>query len=261
MKGFLYALLVLIIYIIVSTIPYFVSDYILADESLRKWYYLFSPLLYFVFFVLARFIFFKDKFKIPRKVKSKISIIPLLIILALLIRFWTNGIQYIVEFHKIEHIQPLDFTGVPIPYFFAHGITTIILIPIIEELVFRGIILEDLLERNYNTILAIFLSSFFFAIIHFKPLDLLNSLPNVLGAFLFGLIAGWLYQRTRNLYYVILLHWIANLYSFLFSDIYFAEYWNFIIDLNAVLYLSLIVISLILSYFVLNRVFKIFQNN
>lgn len=256
MKGLLYAILVLIIYTVISTIPYFLSDFILADESLREWYFLFSPILYFFFFLLARFIFFRNKFRGFNYVKNKLANIPLLIILAIVLRFWTDGISYLMKFIKLQHIDPLDFTGVPVSYFIAYGIKTILLIPIIEELVFRGIILEDLLKRNYNKILAIIFSSILFAVIHIKPLALVNSLPNVLGAFCFGVIAGLLYHRTRNLYFVILLHWIANLYAFLFSKIYFAEYWNAIINLGSIFYLILIVVSLVLTYLILGWFFR-----
>lgn len=256
MKGFLFALLVLFIYIVLSTVPFFLSDFILADERLRDWYYLFKPLVYLTFFVLVRFILFQSKFTGMGTFRKNAKIIPLLVILSILIRFWTDGIHYLAKFIKIQHIDPFDFTGIPISYFYFHGLTTIILIPIIEELVFRGIILEDLLKRNYDRILAIVLSSTLFAIIHIQPLEIVNSLPNVLGAFCFGCVAGLIYQRTRNLYFVIFLHWIANLYGFLFSDIYFAEYWNTIINLGSIFYLILIIVSLVLTYLILGWFFR-----
>ncbi|MFN2424626.1 MAG: lysostaphin resistance A-like protein [Cryomorphaceae bacterium] len=205
------------------------------------------------------------RFKASIDWKTQRGIIPFLIILALLVRFWTDSIHYFTEFTEVDYLDPLDFSGVPIPYFVTHGINVIILIPVIEELVFRGIMLDNLLKRNYNAILAIVISSFFFALIHIKPLDVLNSIPSASGAFLFGIVAGLIYQKTRNLHLVILMHCTANLYSFIFSDIYFSEYWNLIIRFNLWLYLILVLATIVLSILmikiVLSTYLKGLKNN
>lgn len=50
---------------------------------------------------------------------------------------------------------------------------------------------------------AILLSSFLFAILHFYP-------SMIVGAFLGGIIYGWIYYRTRNIWICFLMHFANN---------------------------------------------------
>jgi len=78
----------------------------------------------------------------------------------------------------------------------------VIIAPITEELLFRGIILRGLLGR-YRPAVAVALSAFLFAVIHANPWQLLS-------AFFLGLVFGWFYLRTGSLLLCILAHAIAN---------------------------------------------------
>ena len=75
--------------------------------------------------------------------------------------------------------------------------------PIFEELFFRGVILGGLLKR-YSPIIAIGISSVLFAVLH----------PTLTGSFVFGLFTGWIYYRTRNLSYCVIMHSFINLLAF-----------------------------------------------
>ena len=78
----------------------------------------------------------------------------------------------------------------------------IVIAPLLEELLFRGILLNGLL-RAYAPWVAIAQSALLFGLIHFNP-------PQCLSAGLLGLLLGWLYYRTRSLGLCIALHVLNN---------------------------------------------------
>jgi membrane protease YdiL (CAAX protease family) len=92
-------------------------------------------------------------------------------------------------------------------YKVAGFITVCILAPIIEEILFRGILLRGLLQNGTSPILAIFLSSFLFGLAHLNPWQFL-------GAGLLGAIFGFVYYRTKSLWLPIFLHALNNTISF-----------------------------------------------
>lgn len=93
-------------------------------------------------------------------------------------------------------------------YKLAGFITVCILAPILEEVLFRGILLRGLLQNGTSSILAIFLSSFLFGIAHLNPWQFL-------GAGLLGAIFGFVYYRTQSLWLAIFLHALNNSISFI----------------------------------------------
>lgn len=78
----------------------------------------------------------------------------------------------------------------------------VIMAPVIEELIFRGIIMHGLM-RNYSKFTAVFVSALLFALFHLNPWQL----P---ATFILGLLLGILMVRTRNIYLCILGHAINN---------------------------------------------------
>ncbi len=97
----------------------------------------------------------------------------------------------------------LETVKQPMPYFFM----IVIAAPILEELFFRGIILDGFL-KNYEPKYAILASAFLFAVIH-------GNLPQGIGAFLSGLLIGWAYWKTGSVLSGIIIHLINNLISFI----------------------------------------------
>ena len=101
-----------------------------------------------------------------------------------------------------------------VPAFF----TAVIFAPILEELIFRGIVLEGFL-KNYSPVKAIVLTNVLFGLAHMNPWQFV-------GAFLMGILISWVYFKTRNLFLPVLMHFLNNLLSFLFlyfSDVSFSE--------------------------------------
>ena len=95
-------------------------------------------------------------------------------------------------------------------------VTTLILlavaVPIIEELLFRGLILDSLSE-SYGSWASIFVSSVLFAILHIHPLSILN-------AFWGGMIYGYVRMRTNSLWPSIFLHSMWNGHIVLLQFLY-----------------------------------------
>lgn len=84
---------------------------------------------------------------------------------------------------------------------------TVIIAPVCEELIYRGIILSNLMSK-YSVLKSIIISASAFAIFH---LDLRQGAY----AFIFSIISGFLYTKTQNVKSCILLHSIINLINFL----------------------------------------------
>ena len=77
-----------------------------------------------------------------------------------------------------------------------------VLAPMLEEMLFRGIILRSFL-RQYSTRRAIVFSALLFGLAHL-------NIYQFASASLIGLLFGWLYARTRSLLPCILLHATYN---------------------------------------------------
>lgn len=75
--------------------------------------------------------------------------------------------------------------------------------PIVEELIFRGLILKGF-RRNYNPLKAVFMSALLFALFHLNPWQF----P---ATFVLGLLLGWIMIRTNNILLAIIGHSINNL--------------------------------------------------
>lgn len=87
--------------------------------------------------------------------------------------------------------------------FFAN-LTIIAILPAIgEELVFRGVLQNQLMRRIASPWAAILLSAAIFSLAHFQ-------LEGFLPRMLLGVLLGWLYWRTGNLWVSVLAHFFNN---------------------------------------------------
>jgi membrane protease YdiL (CAAX protease family) len=82
-------------------------------------------------------------------------------------------------------------------------ISIVILAPLVEELVFRYAAI-NILNRKFNKIGCILISSVFFSIMHF-------DFPFVFGYFLIGLVLAAIYVRTNRLLVSFVIHATMNL--------------------------------------------------
>ena len=116
----------------------------------------------------------------------------------------TTGIDWLEDFYN-EITKAFEMM---LDYKIAGFITVCILAPIIEEILFRGILLRGLLQNGISPILAIFLSSFLFGLAHLNPWQFL-------GAGLLGAVFGYVYYRTKALWICIFSHALNNSISFI----------------------------------------------
>jgi membrane protease YdiL (CAAX protease family) len=116
-------------------------------------------------------------------------------------------------------------------------LSVVVLAPILEELFFRGVVLEGFL-KNYSPWKSIVWSAVIFGMAHLNPWQ-------AIGGIFIGILLGWAYVKTNSLLPGILIHFVNNLIAFslmVFSEsdsFYFSE-----IIINPLSYVFLIIISL-----------------
>jgi len=111
--------------------------------------------------------------------------------------------------------------------------------PVIEEFVFRGIIMGGLL-KSYSNKIALLLSALIFAIVH------LNLVQGMV-AFLLGLLLGYIYIKTHLIYLCMLTHIINN--TFFFSLFLFYPLWVEIFNRNILKSILITVVGLLILTF------------
>lgn len=116
----------------------------------------------------------------------------------------TKGIPILEELYK----STIEAFEVMMDYKVAGFITVCILAPVLEEILFRGILLRGLLQKGINPAVAIILSSVLFGLAHMNPWQFL-------GAGILGSIFAFIYYRTKSLWMCIFLHSLNNTISFI----------------------------------------------
>lgn len=103
-------------------------------------------------------------------------------------------------------IEPLMGILPAVPDVYGRGVwaivTLVVMAPVFEELIFRGVLLEST-RAKHGAITAWIVSSVAFAIVHLHP-------TVALGALIPGLLLGFLYMRTDSIWSVMILHAINN---------------------------------------------------
>lgn len=99
----------------------------------------------------------------------------------------------------LELFQDLFF---PEGKWFSRVLLLVIVAPVTEELLFRGVILRGLLGR-FRPATAVFLTAVLFGILHLNPWQFVS-------ATLLGIAFGWFYLRTGSVGLCVIAHGIAN---------------------------------------------------
>lgn len=90
--------------------------------------------------------------------------------------------------------------------------TTVILAPILEEVLFRGLLLGAINEKH-GAFRAVFVSAAIFGVIHIIPQQIVN-------AFVIGIILGYIYVRTKSLVAVIFIHALNNGLAYVLREVF-----------------------------------------
>jgi len=194
----------------------------LAESTIAPW----SPaiLLYAILCILipvisgsCRFGSFKEAFRAHWRL--------LLLCLALLTAWVRVFSSPLFPLHKILPVfvnaSALKMHVGALPAKIGFGLFLIIWAPVGEEFFYRGYLQGKLREKT-SFIKAALIASFFFAIRH--ALHLFFFYPDipwgaafvwVVLAFGWGMIFGWLYERSSSLYLPVAAHFLANCISFI----------------------------------------------
>ena len=90
------------------------------------------------------------------------------------------------------------------PLVFQKFITTLTIVPIYEELIFRRIIYDDT-KKLFNAKIAALVSSILFGLIHLH-----GGYMKIIATMAGGLLSAYCYEKTKSLYACILLHSLNN---------------------------------------------------
>ena len=90
------------------------------------------------------------------------------------------------------------------PLIIYEFITSLIIAPIYEELIFRGLIYDDT-KKLFNVKIAALVSSILFGLMHFN-----GGYSQVIKTAIGGLLSAYCYEKTKSLYACILLHSLNN---------------------------------------------------
>ncbi len=126
---------------------------------------------------------------------------PILLLIPALTLLLQEIMHFLIRLFPLSRADQQAFEGTfngNVPAMFA----VCILAPVLEEMLFRGIILRAFLLQ-YSPVKAIILSALLFGLAH------LNIYQFVVAS-LIGLLAGWLYERTHSLIPCIALHTFYN---------------------------------------------------
>ena len=215
---FISSVLLCILQFILMVILNIVSSSIIGLFIGEQWTYLFSKIITNIIVItLLLKIYFKpnsdDKRSVDVNYTRSITLSCLLMILLLTISFrlitlvsFNPIMNYLASKSKMLHYIK-EIASQTNPYLLVLEITLIG--PIIEEILFRGIILNGLLKK-YSPAKAILFSSLLFSLIH-------GNLPQMFNALFFGILLGLIYIKTKSLYAVIFTHIIANTLSIILS--------------------------------------------
>jgi len=115
-----------------------------------------------------------------------------------------SPISALISMIGSTNVTDMDYGQLPGIF---HLLQSVIAAPILEELIFRGIILDGLLKK-YSPTKSILISSLIFGLIHLDRYEFVTAL-------LMGIFIGWVYCRTRSLTFSIIIHAVANIGSIL----------------------------------------------
>lgn len=184
---------------------------------------IFIPLLY------------KDykKYKIKQNKINYLTVIILGIILSLIYNVFAYYLNFLLNTSLFDNNSNLIVTL----------ISTGLIGPIIEELMFRGIIYNEL-KNKYSNMKAILITTVFFAVIHFNIIQIIYT-------FALGFVLIFVYEKYKNIKAAITLHMASNITTTLFLTILIKNI--FLINYSIFL-ISLILLIIIKKY---TNLFKI----
>lgn len=211
----IFLIYILYFYLSKTLIIYLLNKGYLLDSSLDFFFKAIDVILHSILILIFYFSF---KSIIQNQIKFKVSgflfFIPIIVIAFRITEDPIFNFKYIfegVQLRNIVNYEIDDFSNLIYGF-----ITMVLLAPLLEELVFRKIMLEEL----GKTFTSILFSSALFSLIHiFNGIEV----TVLLSAFLFGIILGFVYLKY-GVFYSFLIHLAYNLLFFIIRYYYYDSY-------------------------------------
>ena len=200
--------------------------------------YLSTKQIYIALIVAIIFIplLINDYKKYKKQTNTKINYFYLIIlgvILSLMYNVFAYYLNFVLKTSLFDNSNNIAITL----------LSTGILGPIIEELMFRGIIYNEL-KSKYSNMKSILITTIFFAIIHINIIQILYAL-------IIGFILIFVYEKYNNIKAPIILHMASNITTTLFLPLLIKN--NLIINYGIFIF-SLILLIILKKY---TKLFKI----
>lgn len=197
-KFFIQIIGIIILFIIFTLIAFFITQKSnMPNEYIIDFEYMFGVGLPLVIILIYRKIKYNDNlFRNYNKKNNYIGIFTPIIIL-----YYLGPLRIISEYIYIYDDINRDLSWLTI-------ITAIMIAPIMEELIFRGL-LQNELEKRYGKIISILISLSLFTIIH-QPNQMITAL--FIGAFL-----SYSMLKSKNIVNSIILHSVSNIMGVIYD--------------------------------------------
>lgn len=214
-KFIIFPIFVITLHLVLSNILYYIAEKLVLDifhipkEQFAKFSYLGEAFVYavliLVFFTIYKLIFAEDK------AEAKLSLNPKYSIKCLVAGVGVSGVSllWIMLAEQLPALKDslnamnMGNENIGGGSFLGAVVVAVIGAPLIEEIVFRGIVFRSL-RRVSPPWVAILVSSVLFGLYHMNTVQ-------IVYATLMGLVAGIIYEKSNNLLFPILVHVANNL--------------------------------------------------
>ncbi|WP_305514562.1 MULTISPECIES: type II CAAX endopeptidase family protein [unclassified Methanobrevibacter] len=157
------------------------------------------------------FVIFYFVFKLRNEIPSlgedisqlfKLNLLKTIFLVVILNIFLSYGMLYLADF--ILNIFTVNFSMASYSILSSSLLTIVVVAPISEELIFRGVFLNRL-KLFIPLMFSVLVSSVFFASLH--------SFGSIFSAFIFAICVSILYLKTDNIVVPIFAHFLNNLFA------------------------------------------------
>ena len=202
-------------------------DYSIADLVSDGVHNIIMLILVLIYLLLIRSDTQKEiKTHLPPQKHLSFRFIPILILLGLSYSMLSNSLLNMI--HPLQN--SLDRLGLTLSKgeFFSSFLTKMfspinlsstvlacIIVPMYEELFFRGILLNRF-KRAFSFTMSAFMSSLLFGLFHIAPHLMVN-------AFITGMIFSWIYRKTGSLIAPVIVHGASNFMTDVMTNAYHHE--------------------------------------
>ena len=148
------------------------------------------------------------------------------IILMLEVFITALAISSVIAYLEFYIMKPIGFKP-PIPGIMEniviYVLSALILSPICEETLFRGVLLNYMLDRGLDLWTSTIISAILFSLVHLIPFSttpIAQRISITTTAFIMSIIAGYLSGKTKSIIPAVITHSSFNLGGFIISFIY-----------------------------------------